>query len=141
MDSCDTCTSIEDKGIQNIILENDAAIAQVVDFFREGHCCVITKKHRGSISQLTESEYKGVFDLIVKTSKALEAKYNAEKTYLLVIGDSSPVDHLHFHLIPKHRAKCSMGVYCFGKLFESEGRRNTSEPEKDQIAKELREHI
>ena len=55
----------------------------------------------------------------MKVSRALEQQYNCEKTYLLSIGDQ--VEHLHFHLIPKHKDKCSMGVYCFGKLWEAEG--------------------
>ena len=138
MINCNTCTRIEEKSLENVILENKTAIAQVADYFREEHCTVILKKHRTSISQLTTGEYRGVLDLITMISKALETKYKAEKTYLLVIGDSSQVDHLHFHLIPKHKNKCSMGVYCFGKLIESEGKRKSSEFEKNQITEELR---
>ena len=71
-----------------------------------------------------------------KVSKALEKKYDCEKTYLLSIGDM--VEHIHFHLIPKHRDKCSMGVYCFGKLFEVEGERKPSDSDLNALANEIK---
>lgn len=139
--NCQTCKEIVGEGLSHVIIENEAAIATAVDAFREGHCCVIVKNHRSSISMLEEHEYIGTFDIITKVSRALENKYGAEKTYLLVIGDSRPIDHLHFHLIPKHKNLCSMGDYCIGRLLESEGDRNTSEIERHRLAKELKSFI
>jgi diadenosine tetraphosphate (Ap4A) HIT family hydrolase len=134
MKECPFCR--ENHGKSTMILENEYAISTAVDYFREGHCCVIIKKHKTSISQLEPEESIAVFDLISKTSKVLEIKYKATKTYMLVIGDQ--VEHLHFHLIPKHDTLCSMGIYCFGKLFETEGERHTSIERKEKLAQELR---
>jgi diadenosine tetraphosphate (Ap4A) HIT family hydrolase len=79
--------------------------------------------------------------LITKVSKALETKYNARKTYLLVIGDGDKFQHFHFHLIPKHRNLPSMGVYCFEELFKAEPNRKTPDSEKQKVVAELKEMI
>jgi diadenosine tetraphosphate (Ap4A) HIT family hydrolase len=120
-----------------VIAQNESAIATAINYFRDGHCCVIARKHRSSISELERDEYDGVLSLVTKVSTVLESRYNAEKTYLLVIGDSSPIDHLHFHLIPKHRDQCSMGVYCIGKLLEAEGNGQLAEEDLTALAREL----
>jgi diadenosine tetraphosphate (Ap4A) HIT family hydrolase len=127
------------KNLKNLILENRHAKAVVSDYFREGHCTVILKKHKKSISEINTNEYNSIFELIVKVSKALEKKYNCEKTYLLSVGDQ--VEHLHFHLIPKHKDKCSMGVYCFLKLFEAEGERKPSEAKLKTLADDIKQII
>jgi diadenosine tetraphosphate (Ap4A) HIT family hydrolase len=122
--------------LNNLILENEHAKALFEDYFREGHCTIVLKKHKISVSEIDLNEYKSIYELIIKVSKALEKKYNCEKTYLLSIGDQ--VEHIHFHLIPKHKDKCSMGEYCFIKLFEAEGKRNTPASQLHILANEIR---
>ncbi len=140
MDFMEGCPTCENWGQErpNKIIENELARASFSDSFREGHCIVTVKRHMISPSSLTADEHVAVFDLITKVSKALEKKYNARKTYLLVIGDSDKFQHLHFHLIPKHRNLPSMGVYCFQKMFEVEPNRTTPDSEKKAIAAELK---
>lgn len=121
MEKCYFCELAEKDKIDNLIAENEHAKAIFDDWLREGHCNVFLKDHKTSISQINEHEYKSICELIALVSKALEKKYSCEKTYLLSIGDQC--EHIHFHLIPKHKDKCSMGAYCFTKLFESEGER------------------
>lgn len=140
MEGCPGCETMSKKNA-NIIIENDLARASFGDYFREGHCIVTVKRHMISPSSMNVEEQAAVFDLIAKVSKALEEKYSARKTYLLVIGDSNKYQHLHFHLIPKHRNLPSMGVYCFQKLFEAEPERKTPDAEKEAIAAELRTMI
>jgi diadenosine tetraphosphate (Ap4A) HIT family hydrolase len=140
MEGCPTCENW-DKESSNIILENNLARATFFDSFREGHCIVWVKRHIISPSSLNADEHAAVFDLITKVSKALEEKYNARKTYLIMIGDSNKFQHLHFNLIPKHRDLPSMGVYCVQKLFEVEPERNTPDSEKEAVATELRAMI
>ena len=137
MEGCPTC---ENWGQErpNTILENELARASFSDSFREGHCVVTVKRHMISPSSLTAGEHTAVFDLITKVSKALEEKYSARKTYVIMIGDGNKWQHLHFHLIPKHRHLPSMGVYCFQKLFEVEPNRETSDSEKADITNELK---
>ena len=140
MEGCPTCENWE-KERSDIIIENDLAKATFSDYFREGHCVVTVKRHMISPSSMNAEEHTAVFDLITKVSKALEEKYGARKTYLLVIGDSNKWQHLHFHLIPKHRYLPSMGVYTFQKLAEDEPTRDTPDDVKAGLANEIRELI
>jgi diadenosine tetraphosphate (Ap4A) HIT family hydrolase len=137
MEGCPTCENWT-KENTNIILKNDLTRASFSDYFREGHCVVTVKRHMISMSSMTAAEHVAVFDLITKVSAALEKKYNAKKTYLLVVGDSDHWQHLHFHLIPKHKNLPSMGAFCFQKLAEVEPTRKTPEAEKKAIAAELK---
>ena len=139
MNDCYFCNMIEKNQIDNLIIENDYAFATGENYFREGHCTVVVKKHIESISDIESDGYFSVFDLIKKVSKALEKKYDCEKTYLLSIGDE--VNHLHFHLIPKHKDKSSMGVYCFQKLVETEGKPEPSDSEKSLLVNQLKGYI
>ena len=139
MQECSICDLIEKKNLDNLIMENKHAMVTVIDELREGQCLIFTKNHRKSISEIGMDEYNSISEIIIKVSKALEKKYNCEKTYLLCISDQ--VEHIHFHLIPKHKDKCSMGAYCFRKLWETEGRRETPESEKNKLAKEIKKII
>jgi histidine triad (HIT) family protein len=136
VDECPFCVLTGSDDLSNLILENDLALAIAEGYFREGHCTVIAKRHITSISEMTEDEWRDVTALIAEVSKALETKYQCDKTYLLSIGDK--VNHLHFHLIPKHKDLCSMGVYCFHALFEAEGERYPCEAEQKILADEIR---
>jgi len=140
MEGCPACENW-DKEHTNTIMENELARALVSDSFREGHCIVSVKRHMISPSSMNPEEYGAVFDLIAKVSKALEEKYGARKTYVIMIGDSNKWQHLHFHLIPKHRYLPSMGVYCFQKLFEAEPREEPTEAQQKALADELRDLI
>jgi diadenosine tetraphosphate (Ap4A) HIT family hydrolase len=135
MERCEFCNRINSNGKDTAIEENDHAVAFAGNYYREGHCSIILKRHITSISELYANEFNDLFTLVTKISKALEIKYNASKTYLLAIGDK--VEHLHFHLIPKHKDKCSMGVYCFGALFESEGERKPITEEQVVLKNEI----
>jgi diadenosine tetraphosphate (Ap4A) HIT family hydrolase len=139
MNECVFCAKINSNIEYNVIEENDNAIAVASNYYREGHCTIILKRHITSISELNTNEVNDSFSLITKISKALELKYNATKTYLLAIGDK--VEHLHFHLIPKHKDKCSMGVYCFGKLFEAEGERKPTKEEQVILRNDIKKLI
>jgi len=138
MKGCYLCDLMAKK-IDNLIMENEHAMVTFIDETREGQCLVFTKKHRKSMTVMNTDEWKSVGEIIHKVSRALEKKYNAEKTYLLCISDM--VEHIHFHIIPKHKDLVSMGHYCFAKVWEEEGKRETSDAEKKAIAEELRKMI
>ena len=138
MEGCPTCESIANGTYPNIILENEFALAEACDTFREGHCVVAVKRHMISPSAMNPEEWSGTFELISKVSKALETKYGARKTYVIMIGDRNKWQHLHFHLIPKHRNLPSMGAYCIVKLQEAEGTRNPTEEQQAALANDLK---
>jgi len=139
MQGCLFCDLLAKGNINGLIMENRHAVALASDSFREGHCVIDLKKHKKSVSELDMDEYTSICELITKVSRALEKKYDCDKTYLLSIGDK--VEHIHFHLIPKHKDKCSMGVYCFDRLQEIEGVRKPSDSELNALATEIRKII
>lgn len=141
MEGCPTCENWDKEEHPGAIMENELARATFADRYREGHSIVTVKRHMISPSFLQPDEQAAVFDLIAKVSKALEEKYGARKTYVLMIGDGDKFQHLHFHLIPKHRYLPSMGVYCFQKLFEAEPNRETPLDERNALAAEIKDMI
>ena len=130
----------ENKVLSNrlLIAENKNAFALVQNEIREGHCTVILKKHRTSISQMSNEESADLFDLVKQISQSLENIYKVPKTYLFTISDV--VEHLHFHLIPKHENKCSMGEYTVGKLLEAEGKLNKTPEENDALKLQIQKN-
>lgn len=139
MEGCPFCDLVENKKPDNLIMENEHAMVTFIDETREGQCLVFTKNHRKSMTEMDMDEWHAVAEIINKVSRALEKKYDAEKTYLLCISDM--VEHIHFHLIPKHKDLVSMGHYCFAKVWEEEGGRETPDAEKKAVAEELKEMI
>ncbi len=137
MEGCFLCDLMEKKKIDNLIMENEHAMVTFIDETREGQCLIFTKNHRKSMTEMNLDEYNSVGEIIIKVFKALEKKYDCEKTYLLCINDM--VEHIHFHLIPKHKDLVSMGYYCFAKVWEEEGKRETPDSEKNAMAKEIKE--
>ena len=135
MEGCLICDLIKNKKLDNLIMENEHAMVTFIDETREGQCLIFTKNHRKSMTEMDLDEYNAVGEIIKKVSKALEKKYDCEKTYLLCISDK--VEHIHFHLIPKHKDLVSMGFYCFAKVWEEEGKRETPDSEKNAMAEEL----
>lgn len=139
MQGCEYCELTKEGSLNNLIIANDHAMSFVYDELREGQCMVVPKAHRKSISELDADEFAAITELIGKISRALEKKYAAEKTYLLCISDK--LEHIHFHLIPKHRDKISMGAYCFRKLIEAEGTRHPLKTELSMLIGDIRELI
>ena len=136
MEKCPFCDYEKHSNSFSIIATNDHAFANVSKWpFRKGHCTVITKRHITSVSELTAKEFQSIGDLIGKISRALEKYYDAEKTYILSIGDK--VNHFHFHLLPKLKGQKSMGVYCFEKLAEAEGENTLSDEQVKSIVKDI----
>ena len=139
MEGCSLCDLVEKKNPDNLIMENEHAMVTFIDETREGQCLIFTKNHRKSMTVMDMDEWNSVTEVINKVSKALEKKYDCEKTYLLCISDK--VEHIHFHLIPKHKNLVSMGHYCFAKVWEEEGKRETPDAELNERAREIKEII
>ncbi len=141
MEGCPACESVIKGSQPGIILQNDFAVAFASGRFREGHCIVTLKRHVISVSQVEPHEYSAFFDLIARVAGALEKNYSARKTYVFTVGDSDKWQHLHFHLLPKHRGLPSWGVYAIQKMHESEPLKNPGEADQQALAEELRNMI
>jgi len=71
----------------------------------EGHTLVISKRHVGSLFDLSESEVQDLFRLLSRTKQALDAA-NRPAGFNVGINDGraagQTVPHLHVHLIPRY---------------------------------------
>lgn len=92
LEKCVFCNISKEK----ILLKNKKALVRLSKYpFRREHCVVISKRHITSIFELTTEEAYDMSDLTSIISKILENELNAEKTYMICIGDQ--VNHLHYH--------------------------------------------
>jgi len=87
MEKCPFC-DYEKTDKSGSIITNDHAFSIVSKWpFRKGHCSVIIKRYIISVSELAAEEFHYIGDLISKVSGAMEKYYEAEKTFVLSIGE------------------------------------------------------
>lgn len=71
----------------------------------EGHTLVISKRHVGSLFDLSESEVQDLFRLLARAKQALDAAFRPAG-FNVGINDGraagQTVPHLHVHLIPRY---------------------------------------
>ena len=81
------------------IAEDDHYLA-FLDIFplAVGHVLVIPKNETDSIFNLSDQEYKGLWQFAKKTAKAIEKTIPCKRVGIAVIGLEVP--HAHIHLIP-----------------------------------------
>ena len=81
------------------IAEDDYYLA-FLDIFplAVGHVLVIPKNETDSIFNLSDQEYKGLWQFAKKTAKAIEKTIPCKRVGIAVIGLEVP--HAHIHLIP-----------------------------------------
>ena len=81
------------------IAEDDYYLA-FLDIFplAVGHVLVIPKNETDSIFNLSDKEYKGLWQFAKKTAKAIEKTIPCKRVGIAVIGLEVP--HAHIHLIP-----------------------------------------
>lgn len=68
------------------------------------HLLVTPKRHVKHVSKLTQKELRSIFALLSEGIQILHAKKIHDYTILVRNGHvGNTVEHVHFHLIPKHR--------------------------------------
>ena len=67
----------------------------------------------GRLEDVTPDEWRAVGSLVSKFSAETRAETDAERFYLLLIGDVD--DHqLHMHLVPRYSVDPALGPHVFG---------------------------
>ena len=104
---CYTCHDLrtgELFGDQQIVYEDEFFRIVLEPYPRaRGHTIVVYKPHREDISQLSEEEACRVFQVCVRTVKAIKEALGAEKVYLNTMCDGG-INHLHLQLFPRYAA-------------------------------------
>ena len=95
---------------------DESGLARIIAFPTpqfDGHAVVMTTAHRGRLEDVTTEEWRAVGSLVSKFAAETRAETDAERFYLLLIGDVD--DHqLHMHLVPRYGDDPALGPYVFG---------------------------
>ena len=107
MESCSWCNlSEEDKQFQ--VYEStlwSAFLSDEQDYI--GRCILVLKRHCGSLSELTDDEWKELHMLICKVEACLKTAFGAALCNWSCLmnsfyKDSDPDPHLHIHVRPRY---------------------------------------
>ena len=100
---CPFCHMPDDR------VEASNAVAFVVsDRFpvAKGHTLIIPKRHYGSLFESTETEWKGLWDLMTSAKERLQKDLKPDG-FNVGVNDGpaagQTVPHLHIHLIPRYK--------------------------------------
>jgi len=113
------------------IAENDNFIA-ILDTFPivKGHVLVIPKKEVDYIFDLSDLEYKELWDFVKKIALAMKQSINCNRIGVSVIGLEVP--HVHIHLIP---------INCIDDMNFSKPKLSFESSEMSQLSKSIAEQL
>jgi len=99
------------------VLREDAAglarIAAFPDPQFPGHRVVMTRRHHGSLEEVSAAEWAALGSLVSALSAEARREEGAERCYLLAIGDVD--DHVcHLHVVPRFAGDPPLGPHVFG---------------------------
>ena|SRR6267378_3670484 len=93
-----------------IISENEHAFATYFPrAIKIGHLVVAVKNHKPSFTDITDEEARSVMSLGLLVATIAKDLIDAEKYYVVSIGDLD--HHFHIHLLPKKASDVAMGKY------------------------------
>lgn len=96
---CIFCKIIKGEIPCHKICENEKHLVFLdINPLNDGHLLIIPKRHEDYIFDLSDSEYKEIFEEAKKLSKPLQKATNAKRIAIVVEGLA--VAHVHVHLIP-----------------------------------------
>ena len=98
---CVFCKIINGEAQSEIIFENDKFFAFLdKNPVNPGHFMIIPKRHVDYFFDLTEKEYREIFEIAKKLQEPLRKATGAKRIGLVVNGFAVP--HAHLHLVPLH---------------------------------------
>jgi len=104
-DPCEICETLAGRSTVPVIAESELTITVVNPVqFEVGQCCVVTRRHVGTLLDLTDDEGAAVLKAAREVAQALLATY--EPLGILTFqnngvysGQEAP--HYHFHVVPR----------------------------------------
>ncbi len=70
-----------------------------------GWMVLIVRRHTESLDELTEQEAAELGPLIRRVSLALKNEFGCTKTYVIQFAEARRHNHVHFHIVPRHRRR------------------------------------
>src|SRR5690349_5784673 len=104
-DPCDICETVAGRSTVPILAESELTITVVTPVqFEVGQCCVVTRRHVGTLLDLTDEEGAAVIKAAREVAQALLATY--EPLGILAFQNNGvysgqEVPHYHFHVVPR----------------------------------------
>ena len=104
-DPCEICETLTGRSTVPVLAQSDLTITVVNPAqFEVGQCCVVTRRHVGTLLDLTDDEGAAVIKAAREVAQALLATY--EPLGILTFqnngvysGQETP--HYHFHVVPR----------------------------------------
>ena len=103
---CELCEGLAGRDPAWAVVEESAKVLTVINpyQFETGQCCVITRRHVGTLLELTQDEGSAVFAAAQRLAHALLALYQplGILTYQNNgVYSGQEVPHFHFHVVPR----------------------------------------
>jgi histidine triad (HIT) family protein len=117
---CPFCAIARGQAEAHFVLEEESAVA-FLDHrpLFPGHCLLIPREHRVTLSDLPVEDIDAFFRSVQLLGRAVERALDAEGTFIAMNNRvSQSVPHLHVHVVPRRRKDGLRGFFWPRKRYE-----------------------
>jgi diadenosine tetraphosphate (Ap4A) HIT family hydrolase len=104
-DPCEICETLAGRTHVPVVAESEFTITVVTPMqFEVGQCCVVTRRHAGTLLDLTDEEAASVMKAARDVGQALLATYKPLGILTFQnngVYSGQEVPHYHFHVVPR----------------------------------------
>lgn len=104
-DPCDICETLAGRSAVPVLAESELTVTVVNPMqFESGQCCVVTRRHVGTLLELTDAEAAAVITAARDVAQALLATYAPLGILTFQnngVYSGQDVPHYHFHVVPR----------------------------------------
>ena len=104
-DPCEICETVAGRSTVPVVAESELTITVVNPVqFEVGQCCVVTRRHVGTLLELTDEEGAAVIRAARDVAQALLATYQPLGILTFQnngVYSGQEVPHYHFHIVPR----------------------------------------
>jgi diadenosine tetraphosphate (Ap4A) HIT family hydrolase len=104
-DPCDICETLAGRTIVPIVAESEFTFTVVTPVqFEVGQCCVVTRRHVGTLLDLSDDESAAIIKAARDVAQALMATYKPLGILTFQnngVYSGQEVPHYHFHVVPR----------------------------------------
>lgn len=103
---CEFCEGMAGRGPTWAVIEECDSTVTVINPYQYevGQCCVITKRHAGTLLDLNEAESKAIIKAAQRVAEALVSKYQPLGVLTFQnngVYSGQEVPHYHYHVVPR----------------------------------------
>ena len=103
---CEICEGMAGRDVTWALIQEDEHTLTVVNpsQFEIGQCCVVTRRHLGTLLELSKTEGAAVFEAAQRVASALISAYKPLGVLTFQnngVYSGQEVPHYHFHVVPR----------------------------------------